>query len=106
MLACQSGNIECVRLLLRVHDIDVNAMNAEHMTALHLATSFEHTDILSLLIEHKADVNTRTDKCETPLMIAAIEGHLECARLLLDTGNIDVNSIVATRFTALHMAAQ
>jgi hypothetical protein len=43
---------------------------------------------LQQLIEHGADVNLAAANGFSPLYIAASSGHLECARLLIESGSI------------------
>jgi ankyrin repeat protein len=58
MLATELGHIDGVRQLLAAANMDVNAKDANGWTALMFAVApKEHTDILQLLIESKADVN-------------------------------------------------
>jgi ankyrin repeat protein len=52
-----------------------------------------HADVVSLLIEHGADVRTPSKGGFTPLMFAARSGDLDSARLLLDAGaNVDAGT--------------
>ncbi len=55
-------------------------------TPLHVAAEFGHTDVIRLLLEHKADINSRTAMGFTPLHFAAMSGHSAAARLLIEKG--------------------
>jgi ankyrin repeat protein len=57
LMASARGHSDCVRLLLAVENIEVDAMNDNGDTALLCAARRGHTHVLSLLIEHKANVN-------------------------------------------------
>lgn len=68
----------------------VNAIdkgNKKSYTALHIACQEGHTDVVRVLIRHKANVdkmtNAQHDKL-TPLMFASQKGHLEVVKLLID----------------------
>ena len=56
---------------------------------------------LKLLIENEADLNKETKEWKTPLHYAAIYGHTECMRLLLQTGKCRLGLKDITGSTAL-----
>ena len=79
--------------------IDVNAKNAEGLTALHLACKVleppndyepaeDLTPNIELLIKYKADVNALSGDNQTPLMFSLAQQNLEAARILVSTTNI------------------
>ena len=80
-----------------------------------LLTAAKNNDVISaqLLIDAGANVNHVTREvrtygtlCQTPLYIAAMQGHSEIVKLLLSTEGIDVNWVSpVSRETALHWAA-
>ena len=55
-------------------------------TALHLAAKSGHLEIIQLLLERGADINTRDRKGKTALHLAAKSGHLDITKLLLERG--------------------
>ncbi len=74
--------------------IDVNAKNADGLTALHLAckvleppNDYEPAEDLTpnveLLLKYKADVNALSSNNQTPLMFALAQENLEAARILV-----------------------
>ena len=70
---------------------EINASDARLFIPLHLAIAFGRSDILKLLIQKGARVDTEGFDGETPLQVAAeksatIEGRLECLQLLIDNG--------------------
>jgi hypothetical protein len=70
----------------------VDARGGRHQTPIHAAVNLGHVKILSLLIEHGADMEgqSRTIYGATPLSRAARYGRLEVGQCLLDRGaNID-----------------
>ena len=105
MAAARSGNVEAARLLLEA-GADVNAREEwGGQTALMWAASHSQPDMVKLLIEHGADVNARgavrrwerkvikeprpKDMNQggfTPLLYAAREGCIECAKHLIEGG--------------------
>lgn len=63
-------------------------------TALLVATSGNHVDVVNLLLEHKPNVNALDKDGYSPLTIACKEGYYEIATALMAAGayiNIQVN---------------
>jgi ankyrin repeat protein len=56
-----------------------------------------------LLLRKKADVDARTNFGETPLLLAAFQGHIDVVELLL-AKNADVNARDNSGMTPLHYA--
>lgn len=51
-------------------------------TPLHRACFYGNTSFVRFLLEAKADINSRTNQgLDTPLCIAAVEGHADVARV-------------------------
>src|SRR5262249_24552474 len=105
MTAVRSGNVEAARVLLN-HGAKVDAREEWHsQTALMWAVSEKHPDMVKELIAHGADINAASHVNEwdgqhtaeprekwlplgglTPLLFAAREGCVPCARILVDSG--------------------
>ena len=85
------GNREAVRRQLEQDGIDVNAKNSEGYTALILASSNGHKEIVEMLLEKGADVNAKDSDGWTALMWASRNGHTETVTILLEEG-ADVNA--------------
>jgi len=122
--AAFKGHLDVARLLIE-SGADVNAKNNTGWTPLHFAASKGYLDIARLLIEKGADVNAGDacgqwfeendvlyeDFCERPLLCcgtplhwAAFNGHLEVARLLIESG-ADINDGNRHSERPLHWAA-
>ena len=101
--AVLGGSVEAVETLINL-GADVNK-TGEHklVTALHLAASLGHTEIIKNLVAHDAKVNAVVDIEITPLHLAAYEGQLEAVNALIELG-ADVNAKDKNGETALHLA--
>lgn len=106
MLAAMNGHTAAVKLLLDMGS-DINAqIETNRNTALTLACFQGRHEVVSLLLDRKANVEHRAKTGLTPLMEAASGGYIEVGRVLLDKG-ADVNAapVPSSRDTALTIAA-
>jgi ankyrin repeat protein len=62
-------------------------------------------NILNLLINENADLNAQGRVSRTPLHLAALFGLDNIAKLLLDTGRVDLDKLDNQKSTPLHLAA-
>ena len=107
--ACEEGDIELARVLL-ARGADVNWRGLEEdgilWSGLHLAACGDHGDLVDLLLAQPGvDVNIKTSKNSTPLMMACAWGRENITRKLLLVEDIDLNCQDNTGKTALHCAA-
>uniref|UniRef100_A0A0A9WC50 Ankyrin repeat and KH domain-containing protein 1 n=1 Tax=Lygus hesperus TaxID=30085 RepID=A0A0A9WC50_LYGHE len=106
MLAAMNGHTAAVKLLLDMGS-DINAqIETNRNTALTLACFQGRHEVVSLLLDRRANVEHRAKTGLTPLMEAASGGYVEVGRVLLDKG-ADVNAppVPSSRDTALTIAA-
>ncbi|XP_012691221.2 ankyrin repeat and KH domain-containing protein 1 isoform X2 [Clupea harengus] len=106
MLAAMNGHVPAVKLLLDMGS-DINAqIETNRNTALTLACFQGRAEVVSLLLDRRANVEHRAKTGLTPLMEAASGGYAEVGRVLLDKG-ADVNAppVPSSRDTALTIAA-
>lgn len=124
-LAAVHGYHDCAPAMVRMlveHGADLHAPSVLGDRAIHLACTYDWTEVLATLLDLGDDVNARTtpappkvhemasprgakpDHDLTPLMVAAREGMAKSARKLIARG-ADVNARSALKSTALHIAA-
>jgi hypothetical protein len=72
-------------------------------TVLHRAVRTGNSKVVRLLLEHRADCNSRDNSGLTPLLCATIEGHEEVLELLLSRG-ADIKRVDNSGQSALHWA--
>lgn len=98
--AVAAKNIELVRILMQVYGANANVPDKLGRTAIHHAAMIGCLDILIVLRELEQQNKTSIDwdipdtwDEWTPLMHAAREGHVECARYLIESCHVDVSKI-------------
>jgi len=85
-LACASGCIRCVQLLMDMR-ADSCAANSRGETGLHLACSAGQTEVVQLLVQTAIQIIDNQDsEGNTPLHAAAYAGSLDSALILLRNG--------------------
>lgn len=67
-------------------------MTQTGFTPLHHVVENGHTEMTSYLLCYGADPMAVDNEKNTPLHIAAIQGHAAIARMLLQTGKVQVNA--------------
>jgi len=115
MVACQFNNIKLVELLISC-GANCNLSNGQGSTALHYAMFNNSPLLVELLLKYGAEVNAFTAEralwtdefdsflFETPLHLAASNGYLDIAKLLVKAG-ANVNSKGASESTPLMFAS-
>ncbi|KAL7676382.1 hypothetical protein ACOME3_002636 [Neoechinorhynchus agilis] len=103
--ACSHGRLDLARLML-AKGASREHRNSSDYTPMCLAATSGHVDIINLLAQHKAEIDSRTNSKLgiTPLMLASMNGHALAVQLLLELG-ADINAHVeSNRNTALTLA--
>lgn len=107
--AVEMNEVECVRALLAVPGVDVNAKtdDDDQETPLYMAAEDSKVDIIHLLLSApNINVNECCHDKITALHHAAFNGELEAVKALLSAPNIDVNSRDWEGITPLHLAVE
>jgi hypothetical protein len=97
------GFCDLAEHLIATHPEHVNARGGREVTPIHAAARVGHVDVISLLLEHGADMDGRGDDGMTPLHLALSCGRVEAAQFLLERG-ADINAGDDYRRTSLHSA--
>lgn len=85
LYAATAGKLERIASLLD-EGVDVNAVGAKEMTALHWAARFGKLKSVQMLLERGAAVNMKTVVGMTPLMDAVCMGQSDVVTVLLAAG--------------------
>jgi ankyrin repeat protein len=102
--AAEKSDRAAVRALLRQH-ADVNATQADGMTAMHWAAYLDDLETAKLLVEANANVQATNRYGVTPLSLACQNGSTAMVELLLERG-VDPNTILRGGETVLMTAAR
>ncbi|XP_069675519.1 putative leucine-rich repeat-containing protein DDB_G0290503 [Periplaneta americana] len=104
-----AGNLQMVQLLVQ-YGASLTAIQRNQFGDLpiHLATAYNHPDLVNWMLDNKVPVDIRNQLGATALITAANNDRLNIATLLLDRGaevNAQTNASNSDHRTALHEAA-
>ncbi len=114
-IVCMRGNLAAAKLFLDYllarsphPPIALDQPQDDGTSPFGCACASGNTELVALLIgvltSHGIGLDRPNAKGTTPFMFACIRGHLGVARLLLETGLVDVNAQNLAGYTALHGA--
>ena len=102
-LAAINKHDNVVNALLSNSQCLVDAKGQDRLyTALHYSCRYGHVDLARTLVNHKANVNVKTDSGDTPLTLAARHGHNNVVHVLLSDSQCLVDAKGQDGYTALH----
>jgi ankyrin repeat protein len=106
MTSVDRGNVDAVRALLE-HGANPNVKETEgDQTPLMWAAAGQHSEIVNLLLDHKADTRAKSKGGFTALLFAVQQGDVEAARALLNAGADPNDTRQSDGLTALILATQ
>ena len=103
LFAAYFGHTDTVRYLVCLPEVDLNHQESTNCTALHIAVKRKHADVVEVLIDAGADIETKNDEGRSPLHVASISGELTTMKMLVEAG-ADVRATDAKRVTCLTLA--
>lgn len=84
-----SNFVDCVELLLKVPNIEINAKDVNKIVPLHLACKNKNVDIVKLLVScNEIDINAQDSSGFTALHYACESGNEEIVSILLNKEGI------------------
>ncbi|XP_068168753.1 ankyrin repeat domain-containing protein 26-like [Antennarius striatus] len=100
--AAAAGDLEKLKRLAKKNDL--NQLDRENRTVLHIACASGHAEVVQLLVESKAKLNLCDNQNRSALMKAVQCQHERCVKILLEN-HADPNLVDINGNTALHFAA-
>jgi len=100
--SCKVGSLVDLEEAVR-EGAHIELPNNVQRSAIHYATMYGHVDCVKFLIEHKANLNCRDQRGQTPVSWACCNGKDDCLQLLLDAG-ADCTIVDIFGQTPLHYA--
>ena len=90
-ISAMNGHLELCEILLETYKLDIHLADDKGLTALHHAAASGNFELFQYLIRKGSDPFCLTkDNCNS-LYIAALKGHLDICRTLLENYNLDVH---------------
>uniref|UniRef100_A0A3B4Y1S1 Poly [ADP-ribose] polymerase n=1 Tax=Seriola lalandi dorsalis TaxID=1841481 RepID=A0A3B4Y1S1_SERLL len=102
--ASKTGDLEAVKKLCTVQNVNCRDVEGRQSTPLHFAAGYNRLAVVQFLLQHGADVHAKDKGGLVPLHNACSYGHYEVAELLVLHGAV-VNVADLWKFTPLHEAA-
>ncbi|XP_059387767.1 poly [ADP-ribose] polymerase tankyrase-2-like isoform X3 [Carassius carassius] len=102
--AAKSGDLEVVKKLCTLQNVNCRDAEGRQSTPLHFAAGYNCVAVVEYLLQHRADVHAKDKGGLVPLHNACSYGHYEVAELLVLHGAL-VNVADLWKFTPLHEAA-
>ena len=106
ILATRNKHDNVVHALLSDSQCLVDAKGQDGYTALQYSCKYGYVDIVKALVKHKANVNFRTDRGDTPLTLAAINKHDNVVHALLSDSQCLVDAKGQDGYTALQYSCK
>ena len=85
-IAAYCGHTETVRYLVGLEDVDMNHPGAHGYTALHWAVKGNYPEVVQVLIDAGADIETEDEEGRSPLHWACRSGALAVVKMLVQAG--------------------
>ena len=105
-IAAASGHLNLCKTLVNIHNFDLHIANNIGFTALHCSAQNGSYELLKFFVEKGANIFSKTEVGMNCLHIAALSGHLDLCKTLMNKHNFDVNTTDSKGFTALHFSAE
>ncbi|XP_071095492.1 putative ankyrin repeat protein RF_0381 [Haliotis cracherodii] len=92
LMACEGGNVDIVKYLLKQNIVDINSKNEEELTPAMEAARRGHKEVFDLLISEGADLTHVNEDDDNILHLACYGGNVDIVKYVLQQNIIDINS--------------
>ena len=105
-IAARKGHLNLCKMLIDKHKVDLHITDNEGWTAVHCSSQSGNYELVAYFVEMGADIHLKTDDGRNCLHIAALEGHLNLCKMLIDKHKVDLHITDNEGATAVHCSAQ
>ena len=105
-IAALEGHLNLCKMLIDKHKIDANVTDKRGWTAVHFSAKNGNYELVAYFAEMGADIHVKTNHGKNCLHIAALEGHLNLCKMLIDKHKVDANVTDKRGWTAVHCSAK
>ena len=105
-IAAFNGHLKLCEKLVAEHKFDVNMVENSGWTALHHSAQNGSYELIEFFIKMGADIHLKTNDGKNCFHIAALFGHLNLCKTLIDIHNFDVDMTNSMGWTVLHYSAK
>ena len=104
-IASLSGHLQLCKRLINKHNFDVNVTDNKGFTVLHCSAKKGSYELIKFFTDKGADIHLKTFTGHNCLHIAALSGHFNLCKELINEQKFDVNIADNDGLTALHCSA-
>ena len=101
-IAAESGHFELCKLLIDKNNFNVHATDSQRRLPLHFSATSGSYKLTKFFIDKETDIYLKTERGLNCLHIAALKGHLNLCKDLINKHNFDTHLTDNDGFTALH----
>ncbi|CAI2162259.1 14518_t:CDS:2 [Funneliformis geosporum] len=105
MVAACENCPDVVKYLVGLPSVNIDLQNNDGESALYQAASLGNVEVVNILMNANANIESSNRENITPLIIAAYNGHADVCRELIDHGYANVNFQDSSSKTALLLAS-
>ena len=105
-IGAEHGHLSLCKKLIKKHNFDIHLANNAGWTALHFSSENVSYELIKYCIDRGTDIFLKTNLGNNCLHIAAICGHLNLCKTLIDKHGFDVHVANNDGWTILHCSAE
>ena len=105
-IAALNGDLNLCKMLIDKHKVDLHMTDNKGCTAVHYSSQSGNYELVAYFVEMGADIHLKTDDGRTGLHIAALQGHLNLCKMLIDKHKVDLHITDNEGWTAVHCSSQ
>ena len=104
-IAALNGHLSLCKVLVENYNFDVNMADNDGWIALHFSSANNSYELVNYFTNIGSDIQRKTNDGENCLHIAALNGHLNLCKKLINKHNLDLDMANNDGWAALHFSA-